>query len=107
MGAREVLQALRCRRVSIARGRTLCSLGSLLTRAAFCFFCSLGGMCGAIVTAPFDVVKTRLQSDLFREKHISYGVVGASGNGAGSAVLMPRRPGGLLYNFVETGYILR
>lgn len=64
-------------------------------------------MCGAIVTAPFDVVKTRLQSDLFREKHTSFGVVGASGGGAGSAVLMPRRPGGLLYNFVETGHILR
>ncbi|KAF7356964.1 hypothetical protein MVEN_01032400 [Mycena venus] len=29
----------------------------------------LGGMCGAIVTSPFDVVKTRLQSSLFREKH--------------------------------------
>ena len=24
--------------------------------------CSLGGMCGAIVTSPFDVVKTRVQS---------------------------------------------
>ncbi|EJD07481.1 mitochondrial carrier [Fomitiporia mediterranea MF3/22] len=67
----------------------------------------LGGMCGAIVTAPFDVVKTRLQSDLFREKHTSYSVVGAAEGGGGSAVLMPRRPGGLLYNFVETGHILR
>ncbi|EJT96599.1 mitochondrial carrier [Dacryopinax primogenitus] len=26
----------------------------------------LGGMCGAIVTSPFDVVKTRLQSNMFR-----------------------------------------
>ncbi|KAL5492324.1 RIM2 [Sanghuangporus weigelae] len=67
----------------------------------------LGGMCGAIVTAPFDVVKTRLQSDLFREKHTSYGVIGAGEGSSGSAVLMPRRPGGLLYNFVETGHIMR
>ncbi|KAL5531586.1 hypothetical protein ACEPAG_4463 [Sanghuangporus baumii] len=67
----------------------------------------LGGMCGAIVTAPFDVVKTRLQSDLFREKHTSYGVIGATEGSSGSAVLMPRRPGGLLYNFVETGHIMR
>lgn len=64
-------------------------------------------MCGAIITSPFDVVKTRLQSDLFREKHTSYGVVGAAEGASGSAVIMPRRPGGLLYNFVETGHILR
>ena len=64
-------------------------------------------MCGAIVTSPFDVVKTRLQSDLFREKHTSFSVVGAAEGVSGSAVLMPRRPGGLLYNFVETGHILR
>lgn len=62
---------------------------------------SLGGMCGAIVTSPFDVVKTRLQSSLFREKHTSVGVVG------GSAVVIPRQSGSLLWNFVETGHILR
>lgn len=68
---------------------------------------SLGGMCGAIITSPFDVVKTRLQSSLFQERHanLNLGVVGA-GNGS-AAVLMPRRPGGVLYNFVETGHILR
>jgi solute carrier family 25 protein 33/36 len=57
-------------------------------------------MCGAIVTSPFDVVKTRLQSDLFREKQAKFGVVG------GGVVTVPRQTS-LLYNFVETGYILR
>ncbi|KAJ6485788.1 mitochondrial carrier protein RIM2 [Mycena sanguinolenta] len=62
----------------------------------------LGGMCGAIVTSPFDVVKTRLQSSLFREKHTSMSM--ASVNGAG-AYAAPRS--NLFYNFVETGHILR
>ncbi|GAA5856226.1 hypothetical protein JCM8547_000829 [Rhodosporidiobolus lusitaniae] len=58
----------------------------------------LGGMCGSIVTAPFDVVKTRLQSDLFQAK--------AHAGDAGKAVT---RSGikGLLWNFVDTGKILR
>ncbi|KAK7462872.1 Pyrimidine nucleotide transporter, mitochondrial [Stygiomarasmius scandens] len=63
----------------------------------------LGGMCGAIVTSPFDVVKTRLQSSLFSEKHTA---VGFSGNGS-VVVGAPRPSGGLLYHFVETGHILR
>ncbi|GAA5972659.1 hypothetical protein JCM11641_002962 [Rhodosporidiobolus odoratus] len=56
----------------------------------------LGGMCGSIVTAPFDVVKTRLQSDLFQAKVVE------SAKG-------PTRTGvkGLLWNFVDTGKILR
>ncbi|KAF8555834.1 mitochondrial carrier protein RIM2 [Imleria badia] len=61
----------------------------------------LGGMCGAIVTSPFDVVKTRLQSSLFREKHASVSIVG------GGVATLPHRSGGLLWNFVETGHILR
>ncbi|OAX36312.1 mitochondrial carrier protein RIM2 [Rhizopogon vinicolor AM-OR11-026] len=61
----------------------------------------LGGLCGAIVTSPFDVVKTRLQSSLFREKHTSVGVIG------GGVAALPQRSGGLLWNFVETGHILR
>ncbi len=61
-------------------------------------------MCGAIVTSPFDVVKTRLQSSLFREGHAAVGVIG---NGAGGAILHAPRQGGLLWNFVETGHILR
>ncbi|KAG6809989.1 hypothetical protein H0H92_013796 [Tricholoma furcatifolium] len=61
----------------------------------------LGGMCGAIVTSPFDVVKTRLQSSLFQKTATSVNVMGN-----GSVVVgMPRS--GLFYNFVETGHILR
>ncbi|KAF7972839.1 hypothetical protein HWV62_427 [Athelia sp. TMB] len=62
----------------------------------------LGGMCGAIVTSPFDVVKTRLQSSLFHVNHVS--LAGAAG-GAGTMAALPSR--GLLWNFVETGHILR
>ncbi|KAJ6581104.1 mitochondrial carrier [Mycena capillaripes] len=62
----------------------------------------LGGMCGAIVTSPFDVVKTRLQSSLFREKHTTMSMAGANGAGA---YVAPRS--NLFYNFVETGHILR
>lgn len=64
---------------------------------------SLGGMCGAIVTSPFDVVKTRLQSSLFREKSTSVGLMGSGG----SVVVGAPRSNGLLWNFVETGHILR
>ncbi len=32
----------------------------------------LGGMCGAIFTSPFDVVKTRLQSSVYREAYKSH-----------------------------------
>ena len=60
-------------------------------------------MCGAIVTSPFDVVKTRLQSSLFREKTAS---VGFMANG-GSVVVGAPRTSGLFWNFVETGHILR
>lgn len=62
---------------------------------------SLGGMCGAIVTSPFDVVKTRLQSDLFRQKHADVGAV------VGDSVVLIRRPVGLLWHFVETTHIIR
>lgn len=65
---------------------------------------SLGGMCGAIVTSPFDVVKTRLQSSLFREGHATLDLMT---NGSGGALLHGPRHGGLLWNFVETGHILR
>ncbi|KIY63309.1 mitochondrial carrier [Cylindrobasidium torrendii FP15055 ss-10] len=61
-------------------------------------------MCGAVVTSPFDVVKTRLQSDLFRVKHTAPGVIQAGGGGV---LYGAPRSGGLLWNFVETGHILR
>lgn len=51
------------------------------------------------MTSPFDVVKTRLQSDLFRVKHTSLGLEGAS-------VAVAHRPN-LLWHFVETGHIIR
>ncbi|KAF8757753.1 Mitochondrial carrier [Rhizoctonia solani] len=58
----------------------------------------LGGMCGAIVTAPLDVVKTRLQSSLYQDVHRTQ-------LGKGGAVIGRAR--NLLWNFVETGHILR
>ena len=68
------------------------------------YFKRLGGMCGAIVTSPFDVVKTRLQSDLFRHKHAAVGVMGGNSS---TVVMGAPRTTGLLYNFVETGGIIR
>jgi solute carrier family 25, member 33/36 len=56
-------------------------------------------MCGAIVTSPFDVVKTRLQSSLFHETP----KVVVGNNGTMTAV----RGGGLFYHFVETVGIMR
>ena len=55
-------------------------------------------MCGAIVTSPFDVVKTRLQSDLFK-----HATVTIEGNGV-AAVTVRRN---LLWHFVETAHIIR
>ncbi|KAF9267223.1 mitochondrial carrier [Marasmius fiardii PR-910] len=66
----------------------------------------IGGMCGAVVTSPFDVVKTRLQSTLFLEKPVTVRIVGSSG-GATVVRSTAGGAGGLLWNFVETGYILR
>lgn len=57
-----------------------------------------GGMCGAIITSPLDVVKTRLQSDLYRQRPAT--TLAATGGVLSSA----RR---LAYHFVETGYLLK
>jgi solute carrier family 25 protein 33/36 len=60
-------------------------------------------MAGAVVTSPFDVVKTRLQSDMFRTiPHTSPVALGPT-----TAVIRPSGAGGLLWNFVETGHIIR
>ncbi|SNX85832.1 related to RIM2 - Protein of the mitochondrial carrier family (MCF) [Melanopsichium pennsylvanicum] len=69
-----------------------------------------GGMCGAIITSPLDVVKTRLQSDLYRQR------VGNKRNAAAVVATAAATPdkGGVLqharrlaYHFVETGYLLK
>ncbi|SPC63091.1 related to RIM2 - Protein of the mitochondrial carrier family (MCF) [Ustilago sp. UG-2017b] len=59
-----------------------------------------GGMCGAIITSPLDVVKTRLQSDLYRTK-ASTSTPLQSGQGVFARVTR------LAYHFVETGYLLK
>lgn len=58
----------------------------------------VGGMCGAIITSPLDVVKTRLQSDLFKSK-----AVAMVSTQPGIVAHLKR----LAYHFVETGHILR
>jgi solute carrier family 25, member 33/36 len=65
----------------------------------------IGGMAGAIVTSPFDVVKTRLQSSLFRESHLAVNVVANGMNGG--VLTMPQGRSGLLRHFVETTHIIR
>lgn len=70
-------------------------------------------MAGAIITSPLDVVKTRLQSDMFQKspslRHQS-GELALAGMTPTSTPTIPTRPTGargLLWNFVETGHILR
>ncbi|WWD00725.1 hypothetical protein V866_007660 [Kwoniella sp. B9012] len=65
---------------------------------------SVGGMAGAIVTSPFDVVKTRLQSDLFRHtasEPIKKAISATQKDAARSGVR------GTLYQFVDTVYLIR
>ncbi|GFZ47833.1 Uncharacterized mitochondrial carrier [Saitozyma sp. JCM 24511] len=66
---------------------------------------SLGGMTGAIVTSPFDVVKTRLQSDLFKHSTTAYPRKGARV----TAKSVPARSGlaGGLWHFWDTMVMIR
>ncbi|KAK8847493.1 hypothetical protein IAR55_005351 [Kwoniella newhampshirensis] len=61
---------------------------------------SLGGMTGAIVTSPFDVVKTRLQSDLFRHSVQPL-------KDTAKAVTARTGISGTLWQFVDTVYLIR
>ncbi|WWC68049.1 uncharacterized protein I206_101968 [Kwoniella pini CBS 10737] len=65
---------------------------------------SVGGMAGAIVTSPFDVVKTRLQSDLFRHSASEPIKKAINANQADAARTGIR---GTLYQFVDTVYLIR
>lgn len=60
---------------------------------------SIGGMAGGIVTAPFDLIKTRLQSD-------TYQLHQAKSIHAPKAVIERKGIFKLLHAFVETGHIL-
>lgn len=70
-------------------------------------------MCGAIVTSPLDVVKTRLQSDLFQPAASSRSSSTAASAAASSASAAARHSGAfsqtrrLAYHFVETAQLLR
>ncbi|KAK0522004.1 Pyrimidine nucleotide transporter, mitochondrial [Tilletia horrida] len=88
----------------------------------------VGGMCGAIVTAPLDLAKTRLQSDMYRAAgSVSAAqpggiatAAGATSSAGGSGVASiafesaarPRaslfaQARALAYHFVETGQLIR
>lgn len=58
-------------------------------------------MCGAIITSPLDVVKTRLQSDLYKEAAAARSNTAAP---TSSSFLATGRR--LAYHFVETGHLL-
>ena len=67
-------------------------------------------MCGALVTQPFDVAKTRLQSSLFSAGASSTSPNSSSNKSIGisyvnAAKVLRRR--GVLYHFVDTGVMLR
>ena len=57
---------------------------------------AVGGMSGAVLTAPLDVVKTRLQSDFYKERIQASRAVGTA-----------KSQFSVLRHLVETGVILR
>ncbi|KAF8316670.1 mitochondrial carrier [Clavulina sp. PMI_390] len=70
---------------------------------------AVAGMAGATLTSPLDVVKTRLQSDMFKQKQVVAPTLTLAGAGPSVSIPAPRPGGigGVLWNFVETGHILR
>ena len=70
-------------------------------------------MCGAIITSPLDVVKTRLQSDLYQQRASQKTAAAtmiktsASANATANAGGVLQNVKRLAYHFVETGYLLR
>jgi solute carrier family 25 protein 33/36 len=82
-----------------AKGRGEDVKGKIVPQKGWLHFVAggVGGMCGAIVTSPLDVVKTRLQSDMFKSQASKY----ATQPGFVAGVKR------LAYHFVETGHILR
>ncbi|OAV96181.1 hypothetical protein, variant [Puccinia triticina 1-1 BBBD Race 1] len=69
----------------------------------------LGGMCGAIVTAPFDLVKTRLQSSTFHadRSQITRFTFPSSAMPTTTTVTTTGSSNRLLYHFIDTGKIIR
>ncbi|KAA1069605.1 hypothetical protein PGT21_029409 [Puccinia graminis f. sp. tritici] len=72
----------------------------------------LGGMCGAIVTAPFDLVKTRLQSSTYHADRsqiprFTFSSSSSSAIPTTSTTTTTATPNRLFYHFIDTGRIIR
>lgn len=67
----------------------------------------IGGMCGAIVTSPLDVVKTRLQSDMYIDRWKKESKNISNGKSIGITRNAFQTIKSLGYHFVETGQLLK